>query len=245
MNKAFLILLSALTAFTSTNAQLLVGAWDFQTTTTGGTATSGAPSTPKVYVANFGSGTLYLDGSNGSSNWLNTSSNNELTSFSGLGSSLNTALPGGGSLSTSTTGFSSLAFVSGADLGGGVFAANGKKAVFRFSMTGMSDLNISYDIQRNLYGAGTQTWDYSTDGTNWFSIGSSSSTTTLATRTLSTVTGLNNAADAYVRVTFTGFFSGGNTRMDNVQLQAVPEPSALSLLAVGLGGLAMLRRRRS
>jgi hypothetical protein len=29
------------------------------------------------------------------------------------------------------------------------------------------------------------------------------------------------------------------------QIQSVPEPSALSLLAIGLGGLAMLRRRRS
>jgi hypothetical protein len=27
--------------------------------------------------------------------------------------------------------------------------------------------------------------------------------------------------------------------------ESVPEPSALSLLAVGLGGLAMMRRRRS
>jgi hypothetical protein len=31
----------------------------------------------------------------------------------------------------------------------------------------------------------------------------------------------------------------------NSTLSSVPEPSALSLLAVGLGGLAMLRRRRS
>ena len=29
------------------------------------------------------------------------------------------------------------------------------------------------------------------------------------------------------------------------QIESVPEPSALSLLAVGLGGLALVRRRRS
>jgi hypothetical protein len=33
--------------------------------------------------------------------------------------------------------------------------------------------------------------------------------------------------------------------VSNVSVTAVPEPSALSLLAVGLGGLAMMRRRRS
>jgi hypothetical protein len=33
--------------------------------------------------------------------------------------------------------------------------------------------------------------------------------------------------------------------VDNVSVTAVPEPSAFSLLAIGLGGLAMLRRRRS
>jgi len=33
--------------------------------------------------------------------------------------------------------------------------------------------------------------------------------------------------------------------VDNVSIKTVPEPSALSLLAIGLGGLAMMRRRRS
>jgi len=37
---------------------------------------------------------------------------------------------------------------------------------------------------------------------------------------------------------------GGVTRFDSITI-SVPEPSALSLLAVGLGGLAMMRRRRS
>ena len=32
---------------------------------------------------------------------------------------------------------------------------------------------------------------------------------------------------------------------DSITLNVVPEPSALSLLAIGLGGLAMMRRRRS
>jgi subfamily B ATP-binding cassette protein MsbA len=43
-------------------AQVLVAGWDFQTTTTGGTATAASPSTPKSYSANVGSGVIYLDG---------------------------------------------------------------------------------------------------------------------------------------------------------------------------------------
>ena len=42
------------------------------------------------------------------------------------------------------------------------------------------------------------------------------------------------------------YFSTNGNRFvaaDNITM-AVPEPSALSLLAVGLGGLAMMRRRR-
>jgi hypothetical protein len=36
---------------------------------------------------------------------------------------------------------------------------------------------------------------------------------------------------------------GSEVLFDNFQI--IPEPSALSLLAIGLGGLAMMRRRRS
>ena len=41
------------------------------------------------------------------------------------------------------------------------------------------------------------------------------------------------------------FENDENIVFDNVTFNTVPEPSALSLLAVGLGGLAMIRRRRS
>jgi len=39
--------------------------------------------------------------------------------------------------------------------------------------------------------------------------------------------------------------SAGDVSMDDLNFNLIPEPSALSLLVVGLGGLAMIRRRRS
>ena len=45
------------------------------------------------------------------------------------------------------------------------------------------------------------------------------------------------------RIAFDSRETGGNVSYSNIQV--VPEPSAVSLLAVALGGLAMMRRRRS
>jgi hypothetical protein len=54
---------------------------------------------------------------------------------------------------------------------------------------------------------------------------------------------------SYTSLTLLNDTSGGNmvvmTQTPLTSVSAVPEPSALSLLAIGLGGLAMMRRRRS
>jgi len=211
----------------------LIAGWDFQTTTTGGTAVAGSPGTPKLYVANFGTGTLYLNGSEGSSDWFvpaTGSTDTQLNAFAG--SNVNTA---GTGFSTTTTSPAALAVVGGASN-----AANGKAAVFKFSMTGFQDLVISLSAQRTSTGFATQAWEYSTDGTTYSSIGSlvggstagtiQSSFTNSGTLTLPTVTGFNNAANAYVRVTFTGATApAGNNRLDNIQFNAstFSPPSAI------------------
>ena len=62
----------------------MIAQWDFQTTTNGGTAVAAAPLTPKLFVANFGTGSLYLDGSNGSSNFFEPATgttNTEINAF--------------------------------------------------------------------------------------------------------------------------------------------------------------------
>lgn len=230
----------------------MVAQWDFQTTTNGGTAVAASPTTPKVFVANFGTGSLYLDGTNGSSSFFEPaagSTNTEINGFSG------TALNATGSMSATTSGMAALAVVGGAASGSpATYAANGKSMVFKFSMTGMGNLAVSYAVQRTASGFTTQQWDYSTDGINWSSAatitGIQASFTAGANpanvvSSLSVASGLDNAATAYMRVTFTGATSAtGNNRMDNFQFNAdaVPAPGAIALL--GVAGLVGARRRR-
>ncbi|MBL9141184.1 MAG: hypothetical protein JNK53_04900 [Phycisphaerae bacterium] len=243
------ILLAGLTSLIASGASAsLVAAWDFQTTTNGGTAAAAAPSSPKVYVANFGSGSLYLNGTNGSSDWFVGASNTEITSFGGTALNADTGI----GMSTVTSGTASLALAGGASLGGGAYAANGKFMVFAFSMTNMENLSVSYATQRTSTGFTSQVWEYSVDGTNWFAvttvsgIQSSFALGTGAVTSLPTVTGLDNAATAFLRVTFSGATSAsGNNRLDNIQFNAdlIPAPGALAIL--GVAGLVGARRRRA
>ena len=234
----------AMIAASAANAAM-VAQWDFQTTTNGGTAGAAAPNSPLIYVSNFGAGTLYLNGTNGSSAWKQATSGNEISCFGG------TAVNATGSMSTVTT-LGALALVPGARSGNGTttpytWAANGKSMVFKFSMTNLENLQISYATQRSSStGFTTHQWDYSVDGTSWTTgttIGSIP--TSFATSSVSIASGLNNAANAYVRVTFTGATdASANTRVDNFQFNAdaVPAPGALALL--GVAGLVGSRRRR-
>ena len=192
------------------NAQTLIAGWDFQTTTNGGTAVLASPSTPTQYTANFGSGTMYLNGTNGSSTWVSsaTASLNQLTGFAG------TTVNAGAGFATTTTAPACLAPLN--------MSANGKAITFLVDMTGYSNLVISYATQKTGTGFSTQTWEYSTNGTSWNAIQVVSSIpTSFATQTLSTVTGLNNVSTAYVRLTLTGATAAaGNNRIDNIQFNA-------------------------
>ena len=227
----------------------MIAQWDFQTTTNGGTAVAGAPLTPKLFVANFGTGSLYLNGTKGSSDFFEPatgSTNTEINAFGG------TTLNATGGMSTVTTSPSALAIVGGAaSVPAGTFGANGKAMVFKFSMSGFSNLAVSYAVQRTASGFSTQQWDYSTDGTTWSSaatitgIGASfAGGTTNVASTLGVASGLNNAANAYMRVTFTGATSAtGNNRMDNFQFNATALPAPGAIALIGLAGLIARRRR--
>lgn len=194
------------------HAQLLVAGWDFQTTNTGGTAVLTNPNTPTSFTANFGSGTIYLDGSEGSSAWQS----GELTGYGG------TAVNASNGLSTTTTSPASLGLVAGGGLAG-----NGKSIVFKFSLTGLQDLSLTYASQRSSTGFASQAWEWSLDGTSYNPLGTISAGA-LATSFASSgvlgfnyITGLDNASTAYLRLTLDGATTtSGNNRLDNIQLVA-------------------------
>lgn len=255
MKIALIAIASVVMTVSASQAQILIAGWDFLTTTTGGTAAAGAPATPKVYTANFGAGTLYFDGTNGSSNWFvpaSGTSSTELNAFGG--SSANTLASDGTLLSSDTSGTAALAVLGGAGTSPNL-AANGKSAVFAFSMADKADLSISLSAQRTTTGFTTQLWEYSADGgSTWGNIGSFIGGTTAGTiqssfantgvLSFAAFSGLDGVSDARLRVTFTGASSAtGNNRLDNIQLNAVavPEPSSGALLV--LGGMALVAVR--
>ena len=255
MKKTLIAIAAVVMTVSASYAQVLVAGWDFQTTTTGGTAIAASPATSKIYTANFGSGTLYFDGSNGSSDWFVPATGSTSTELNGFGgTSINNTASDGTLLSSVTTSPSALAVVGGA----GGTAANGKSAVFAFSMAGKADLSISLSAQRTSTGFTNQLWEYSANGgTSWASIGSFASGTTAGTLTssftnsgilsLPNFSGLDGIADARVRVTLTGASAAsGNNRLDNIQLNAVavPEPSSGALLVLGGVSLVAIRSLR-
>jgi len=230
--------LFALLSASASYADLVAG-WDFQTTTNGGTATASSPATPKQYTANFGAGTLFLNGLNGASDWFvpaSGTSGTELNAFGG------TALNAGPGFSTTTSGAAALAFVNQTTSN-----TNGKHAVFRFSMAGFQDLVVSYATQRSSTGFTSQAWSYSTDGISWTDHQTLTTVpTSFATQTLTTITGLNGSSDAYLRLTVTGSSqSSGTNRLDNIQFNAtaVPEPTSLLLAGGAIVGGWLVRRR--
>ena len=205
----FLLFLLGITS--KVNAQTLIAGWDFQTSTTGGTVVLASPNTPKVFNANFGSGTIYWDGTNNSSNWFVGVSNSELSAFTG------TALNAGVGFSTTTTSPACLAI-----LGGAANVANGKFGVFSFSMTGYINLSVSYASQRSTTGFNTHIWEYSTNGTTWIPLSTVATIpTAFGVISLPTTSGLDGATTAYLRFSATGATaSSGNSRLDNIQLIA-------------------------
>ena len=122
-------------------------------------------------------------------------------------------------------------------------------------MTGLTDLAFSYAGRTTATGMRDLTWSWSTDGSSFTDLwtvdhhGDVGVNYVLVERDLSGVTALNNASAVYLRGTFATQdgqstpTTAGNTRFDNVQFTAIPEPTTLGLL-LGVGGLLALRRFR-
>ena len=194
----------------------VIAGWDYQTTsnTNGGTAAAASPNTPTLYKSNAGVGTMYLDGTNGSSAWLQAT---ELNAFTGTNLNATGTGTGGNGLDPATNATSCLALVSGTGQ-----SANGKAVVFKFSMTGVSGLNIIYASRTSgaTTGFTTQTWAYSTNGTDWTDVPSgviTGMTTSFKTFTIPSFNQLDGQANAYLKCTFSGATTTtSNNRLDNV-----------------------------
>ena len=197
---------------TVTDAPSLIAGWDFQTMTNGGTAAA-TNNAPLLYQANFGSGSLHLNGAHGSSIWISsTNSSNQVTGFGG------TTLNAAAGFSTSTASPSALALLPGASN-----AANGNSVVFKAEMTGRKDLSVSYATRGTSSGFTTQTWSVSTNASNWteVSVQTGRTNTNFTAITLPVITNVNGASNVFLRMTVTGATSSsGNNRIDNVQLIA-------------------------
>ncbi|MCX6896644.1 MAG: hypothetical protein NTZ16_14365 [Verrucomicrobia bacterium] len=102
-------------------------------------------------------------------------------------------------------------------------------------MTGKGNLVVSYAAQRTATGFNSHVWEYSTDGTTWTAAETATITaTSFATTTLASINGLNNAANAYLRLTVSGASAtSGNNRLDNIQIGAITLPTVLGMSGTG------------
>ncbi len=238
--KTLIVALCIATSFSMLSAQTLVAGWDFQTAnaTIGAVAIVNSPNTPTVMPSNFGTGYIFLDGTNGSSTFL--PSYGEISGTTGVSWNLVT----GDGFSTVTTSPAAL-LIARKTPTSPASDTNGKSIVFKFSMTGYDYVDISYGILR--HGTATDstsfkttTWSYSTDGSSWTKIEdydiyslyyavSGGARTYYGSKLVSIPTNgshlpaLANAATAYLQMTVsgaTGTTSYSNIRLDNVKIKA-------------------------
>ena len=204
--KKLSLLMASILFVTFGFGQDIVCAWTFDGLTG---ANSGASNTEKVISANteWGAGTFYADGTNGSDD-LNNGESPEINAF------------GGNVLNDPRDNPSASQAVAIAST-----SANGKSVVFKFSMAGFQNLQLSYAQRGTATGFNTETWSYSTDGVNFTEMetinGTNVTTFTLREVNFTSATALNDAANVYIKLTVDGCTSGaGNNRIDNVVFRA-------------------------
>jgi len=205
MKKLSLLLVSMLFV-TFGFGQEIVTAWTFDGLTGNNTGASG---TEKVIASNteWGAGTLYADGTNGSDD-LNNGESPEINAFAG--NVLNDP--------RTTPAATQAVAIAGT-------TANGKSVVFKFSMSGYQNLQLSYAQRGTATGHNSEQWSYSTDGVNFTTMstitGTNVTTFTLREVDFTSATALNDAATVYIKLTVDGCTSGsGNNRIDNVVFRA-------------------------
>ena len=100
----------------------------------------------------------------------------------------------------------------------------GGALIFTLPTTGYQNIIVKFATRRSSSGAGTQSWSYSLDGTNYVAFTTilpNNGDPALATLNFSTITGANNNANFKLKVEFTQGLGGtaGNNRFDNFTLE--------------------------
>ena len=172
-------------------------------------------SNPNAMPAECGEGTLYADGTHGSSEWaVVTASTNAGIYFANGGTAPATPL------CEATAATKSITFI-GSD-------HNGDCAVFMVSTQDMVDIQVSFNSRGSSTGFTTQTWSHSLDGVNFVDdtvmTGMNSTSTFAQVRNFTLASDVNNQSEVYIKVTFDGATgTGGNNRLDNIEISGVSD----------------------
>lgn len=180
-----------------------------------------------TYDANCGTGTLYLDGTHGSSEWTivtSTNPNNNQATFGSGGATTNTSAQNACGVAGSSTDKA---------LGLTGVTSNGKCVTFCVPTTGFQNIQLSYDMTRLSSGFTTSTWGYSTDGENFtdetvITDEQTASTFRSYTVDFSNATEINGQDLIYIRLTVDGATANnGKTSFDNILITGESDvPSA-------------------
>lgn len=194
----FLLLFPFATLFSQ---QILVSAWSFDELLE-------ADETANVINADIGntSSVIYLDGTNGSDEFLSTATSPELTVFAGSVLNDPRETPAAGKALTIANN-----------------SANSKSLIIKFSMTDLKNAEISFATRGTSTGFSSHNWAWSTDGTNFTDFGENSAvvTTSFVVKTLPLGNLVDNEDVVFLKLTFDGATTAsGNNRIDNLVIKA-------------------------
>lgn len=230
MLKRFLVavlFVAACSASANVSHAGLVAYWNFN----GLSTTGGVPSNAGVtsYAANTGSGSLTLNGWNSRGG---ATAPHGISNFAG--SLINSISPDAAGQSLALQG------------GTTAINNNGASMTISVSFTNLANPILSFATQRSNTGFTSNQVAYSTDNLNFTNFGATYNPGTsfgLQTFDFSAIDSLDNAANIYLRITMSGATNvSGNSRFDNIQLTAVPEPTSMALFGLVAGAGVVGRR---
>lgn len=217
--RAIMSFLFIFTMIGLTQAQSVIANWNFNDLVA-------APNTSTVITADVGTGTLYLDGTHGSSTWSTATPNPQLTAFTGYAAG---DAPSGMAIALANS------------------SSNGQAVVFVFSTEQMENIQLAFIVRGSTSGFTSHAWSYSVDnGTTFVPIDGNNTASATGFPVwqevdFSSVTGLNNQETVYLKLVVDGCSSAsGNNRIDNFTITgtamvALSTPVVTTLPTAGVG----------